>query len=47
MRGTTPGKGTKKNDKELEKQALALENWLGIGKGGTSAPRKDPEKKNQ
>ena len=45
--GTTPGKRGRKTDKSLEKQALALEDWLGISTGGTSVPGKEPEKKNQ
>ena len=45
--GTTPGKRGRKKDKGLEKQALASEDWSGIGTGGTSAPGKDLVKKNQ
>ena len=45
--GTTPRKTARKKDKDLEKQALALEDWLCIGTGGTSAPGKDLVKKNQ
>ena len=44
--GATPGKRSRKKDKDLEKQALALEDWLGIGTGGTLAPGKDLVKKN-
>ena len=45
--GTTPEKRGRKKDMDLEKQALALGDWLGIGKGGTSVPRKEPAQKNQ
>ena len=47
LEGTTLGKRGRKTDKSLEKQALALEDWLEISTGGTSVPRKEPEKKNQ
>ena len=47
LAGTTPGKRGRKKDKGLEKQALALEDWLGIGTGGTSVPGKEPAQKNQ
>ena len=47
LKGTMPGKGARKTDKDLRKQALALRDWLGTSTGGTSAPRKEPDEKNQ
>ena len=47
LKGTTPGKGARKTDKDLRKQASALRDWLGTSTGGTSAPRKEPGEKNQ
>ena len=32
LKGTTPGKARRKKYKEVEKQAFALEDWLGISK---------------
>ena len=47
LKGATPGKGAKMSDKEMKKQASALRDWLGTRTGGISAPRKEPEEKNQ
>ena len=42
LKGATPKKGNKKVDKDQQKQALALQEWLGNSIGRTSVLRKDP-----
>ena len=43
LKGATPRKGGKKTEKEQQKQALALQEWLEKGKGRTSVLRKDTD----
>ena len=47
LRGATPRKGVKKIEKEQQKQALALQDWLGSSKGRTSALRNETGEENQ
>ena len=46
LKGTTPAKAIREKEREVSKQAFALEKWLGTSKAGTSAPRKGSEEKN-
>ena len=47
LKGATPGKAAKEKEKEVRRQAFALEKWLENSKAGTSVPRKRPDEKNQ
>ena len=47
LKGATPRKENKKTEKEQQKQALALQDWLGGSKGRTSVLRNETGNENQ